>query len=47
MGICKDDILYPKWSVIIPILNEARNLDKLIKHIIKVRAKINYDFFSN
>lgn len=37
MGISKADILQPHWSVVIPILNESHNLERVIRTLVEVR----------
>ncbi len=32
----KADILRPKWSIVIPILNDARNMAECVRNIVQV-----------
>ena len=36
LGISKMNILKPSWSIVIPILNDAKNLQDCVRHLVAV-----------
>ena len=38
LGISPSDILYPRWSVVIPVLNERVNIERAVRCLVEVNT---------
>ena len=36
VGVTAADMLYPRWSIVIPILNERPNIERAVRSLVEV-----------